>query len=133
MVTLSFAPFLIIHVNAAYTRMTGIGAKDVLGKPFQDIFKDKRCKAMAGSVSSLATLHEQLTSVSTMRQDKRCNCSLQVSFVGSNDDNEQSGKKSSSTHCMVALHPTDQQDSNFGSQQLVTSVPQTSLHCEVIA
>jgi hypothetical protein len=114
--------------------MTGIGAKDVLGKPFREVFKDKRCKVLAGNVSSLANLHEQLTSVSTMRQDKRCNCSLQVSFVGSTDE-EENGKKAAPTHCVVAFHPTDLQDSNFGSQPLVASVPTScgSLHCEVVA
>ena len=110
--------------------MTGIAAKDVLGKPFKDIFKDKRCKAMAASITTLASMHEQLTSVSTMRQDKRCNCSLNVSLVG---DTNAGSKQSHATHCLVALHPTDSANSNFGSQPIVTSVPKNTLHCEVVA
>ncbi|CAB9522981.1 expressed unknown protein [Seminavis robusta] len=123
LVTLSFAPFIIIHVNAAYSRMTGLAAKDVLGKAFRDVFKDKRCKAMAAHVSSLASMHGQLTSISTIRQDKRCHCSLKVSHVGDPND------KTPATHCMIALQPTNNQEMpNFAaSQPIVTSVPKNSL------
>jgi PAS fold len=122
LVTLSFAPFLIIHVNPAYTRMTGNGAKDVLGKPFREVFKDKRCKSMAAQVATLASMHDQLTSVSTILPGKRCHCTLKVSLVG-----EANGTNSPATHCMVALHPTNQETPNFASQPVVVGVPKCAL------
>ena len=132
LVTLSFAPFLIIHANSAFTRMTGIKAKDILGKQLREVFKDKRCKAMAANVSSLAGMHEQLTSVATSRQDKGFDCRLNIAMVGADTDDSVPA-----THCMIALNSsTTAASGNEGSiqeSQSIATVTSSVRHCEVIA
>lgn len=126
--TLSFVPFLVIHVNAAYTRMTGVAAKDVLGKPFHDVFKDKRCKALAANVSSLFDLRDQLTSVHSRGQNKRCYCRLSVSVVGTEIGNEETD---SPTHYMIGLEPVAQTGLPFTNHSVNTPLPHRGLHMEV--
>ena len=132
LVTLSFAPFLIIHANSAFTRMTGIKAKDILGKQLREIFKDKRCKAMAANVSSLDGMHEQLTSVATSRQGKGFDCCLNIALVGSENDDSVPA-----THCMIALNASATAVSgNEGpvqDNQSVSTATSSVQHCEVIA
>jgi len=131
LVALSFAPFMIIHVNSAYTRMTGLAAKDVLGKPFHQVFQDKRCKTMAAHVTSLAHMQDQLTSVSTTSQDKECYCKLNVSLVGSEIEMEQSLP---ATHCMVAFDAPEAENQSLNQQPIAAVLSQSdSLHCEVVA
>ena len=112
--------------------MTGLAAKDVLGKQFREVFKDKRCKAMAANVSSLDSMNDQLTSVSTIRQEKQCNCRLSISLVGSEIETEQAMP---ATHCMVALQATGNESPVVASKPIVVAaVPHgSSRHCEVIA
>jgi hypothetical protein len=107
--------------------MTGNGAKDVLGKPLREVFKDKRCKAMSAQVASLACMHGQLTSVSTSCPGKRCHFTLKVSLVG-----EANEKNSSATHCMVALYPANQGTPNSASQSHVTEIPKSELPSIVV-
>lgn len=132
LVTLSFAPFLVINVNSAYIRMTGIEAKDVLGRPFQEVFKDKRCKFLAGSVSSLVSMDEQLTSVYSKGQNKRSNCRLHVSVVGMESDN--SSEPMATTHYMIAVESVAQTGLPSASQS--DSAPmiarETGHHFEVM-
>lgn len=132
LVTLSFAPFLIIHANSAFSRMTGVKAKDILGKQLREVFKDKRCKAMAANVSSLAGMHDQLTSVVTSRQDKGFDCCLRIALVGSDTD-----ESVPTTHCMIALNTNS--TSVSGSEgpaqdsQSVNTATSSPQHCEVVA
>ena len=109
--------------------MTGIKAKDILGKQLREVFKDKRCKAMAANVSSLASMHDQLTSVTTSRQDKGFDCCLNISLVGSDVDSVPA------THCMVALHATtaSSEESPVHDNQSIATVTGSLRHCEVIA
>lgn len=109
--------------------MTGMKAKDILGKQLREVFKDKRCKAMAANVSSLASMHDQLTSVTTSRQDKGFHCRLNISLVGSDVDSVPA------THCMVALHATaaSGNQSPVQDSQSVATATGSLRHCEVIA
>ena len=133
--TLLFAPFLVIHVNAAYARMTGIEARQVLGKPLSDVFKDNRCKSIASNVSSLVTMDEQLTSVQSKGQSKRSNCRLHVSLVGTESDTTiAESEPVGITHYMIAVEPTAQTGLPTLTESNVPPAPvaQSRVHCEVV-
>ena len=61
LVTLSSAPFLVVHANPQYSCITGNTPADVLGKPLHEIIQDPTCKATTAKTHSLASLNKQVT------------------------------------------------------------------------
>jgi len=99
LIALSFAPFTVVHVNAAYTRMTGLSSIKVLGRPFQELLDDESLIASLRSSSetfSLTNIHEQvLKSKSVSDKPGHLECRVLVSPVGPGLDNI--------THYMLGL------------------------------
>ena len=52
---MSFAPFLVVHINPAYTRMTGLTPADILGKPFHEVIEDPSIKASTAKAAAPAS------------------------------------------------------------------------------
>lgn len=104
LVTLSFAPFLVVHVNAAYTQLTGIRSADILGKPFCEAIQDPTCKRTTSQARTLASLNEQVTTfVSPSASNGACTCRIQVSIVGTNETAVQPQQQNHTTHFLVSL------------------------------
>jgi PAS domain-containing protein len=112
LVTLSFAPFLVVHVNPAYTDMTGISPADILGKPFHEVIEDRTVKAATSKASSLTSLHEQVTSLQQGRKtddDDTKECRIEVAVVGpENKDRTAAFDPNSVTHYMISLVEEDE-------------------------
>lgn len=110
--TLSFAPFLVVHVNPAYTDMTGRSPADILGKPFHEVIEDRTVKAATAKASSLTSLHEQVTSLQQGRKtadDDTKECLIQVAVVGpENKDRSTKFDRNSVTHYMISLVEEDE-------------------------
>lgn len=113
LVTLSFAPFLVVHANPAYTQMTGLTSADILGKPFHQVIQDKTRKADTAKAHSLASLNEQVTSFvvnpDTTKKDNNnksdiASCRVSVAVVGT-EATAVRMDKSLITHFLVSLAP----------------------------
>jgi len=106
-VTLSFAPFLVVHVNPAYTRSTGLSPANILGKPFHEVIEDPSCKANTAKASSLTSLHERVTSFvhSGSKGDSESTFSVNVAVVGPEPSDHPSSHldHKSFTHYMISL------------------------------
>jgi PAS fold len=85
LVTLSFAPFTVVHVNAAYMRMTGLSSVDTLGRPFHELLEDEVLVAALqsqGEIDSLETIHDQVLQAKTASDKNGFHCQVTVSPVG---------------------------------------------------
>jgi PAS domain S-box-containing protein len=108
-VTLSLSPFVIVHINSAFTQMTGLSSADVLGKAFREIFQHHDSKMKGARSSSLANLHEQSVSILNSKKDKKSQLgyTMKVAVVG-----PEVGKKmdrKSMTHFMVSIQQKKQE------------------------
>jgi PAS domain-containing protein len=106
-VTLSFAPFLVVHVNPAYTDMTGLSPADILGKPFHEVIEERTVKAATAKASSLTSLHEHVTRLqlgkkTTDYDTKECRIQVAVVFP-ENKDRSAKFDRNSVTHYMISL------------------------------
>ena len=86
-ITLSDAPYTVVHVNAAFTRATGQCSAKVLGRPLQDVLKGKLLlNALKESYDGLTSklVHKQSfkKKVSCSRKTDYLTCSVNVSPVG---------------------------------------------------
>lgn len=82
--TLSFPPFVVVHVNDACCRMTGFVTHEILGKPLQNLFGMDCHKSLNQSV---AIMHDQLAPVVSNTQplgggDKMLQCFVKITLVG---------------------------------------------------
>lgn len=103
LVTLSFAPFLVVHANPEYSRMTGHTPADVLGKPLHELIQDQACKAATAKTHSLASLNDQVTNFFTpAASGAATKCRVRVSVVGT-DAAAVKKNRSLVTHFMVSL------------------------------
>ena len=106
-VTLSFAPFLVVHINPAYTRVTGLSPADILGKPFHEVIEDPTCKANTAKASTLTGLHEKVTSFArggSKDADNNNKFSVHVSVVGPEPSERPSYlEQKNFTHYMISL------------------------------
>lgn len=118
-VTLSFAPFLVVHVNPAYTRVTGLSPADILGKPFHEVIEDAACKVNTAKASSLTRLHESVTSFLHAKGDVEVDNNkfrINVSVVGPepSDHSTSLDHKSLITHYMISMkeheEPEEEED-----------------------
>ena len=107
---MSFAPFLVVHINPAYTRLTGLSPADILGKPFHEVIEDPAYKANTAKASSLTSLHEKATSFCQAKGDVDIsnNFRINVSVVGPEpaDRPTYGDHKNAFTHYMIALEET---------------------------
>lgn len=118
---MSFAPFLVVHVNPAYTRRTGLSPADVLGKPFYEVIEDPSCKANTAKASSLTSLHENTVSFAQAKGDadvsniKFC---INVSVVGPEpaDCPAYWDHKNAITHYMIALEEAKDEADKKGQE-----------------
>lgn len=111
-VTLSFAPFLVVHINPAYTRMTGLTPADILGKPFHEVIEDSSIKASTAKASSLTSLHEKVTSFlqskghTDANNNKFC---VNVSVVGPEPADNHVDNHKNITHYMISLNEHEEE------------------------
>lgn len=106
-VTLSFAPFMIIYVNSAFRRLTGLAPTDVLGRPFHEVI-DEKCKASVSKASTLAQVHLMLAGVMGKGKDSNKKCRMRVSLV--RPDSQESNvaiDAVSVTYVSIGLEPID--------------------------
>ncbi|GKY95584.1 hypothetical protein MPSEU_000519700 [Mayamaea pseudoterrestris] len=83
-VVLGFAPYSVVHVNAAYSRMTGIPSTTALGQPLHEIFFDDAAAATLHSKDNnftLSSLHLQAIKMNSAKDMPKC--VVRVSPVGS--------------------------------------------------
>ena len=100
LVVLGFAPYSVVHVNAAYSRMTGIPSTTALGQPLHEMFSDEAVAASLQSCStsvSLSNLHLQSIKMNAAKDMPKC--VVRVSPVGSDAD--------SVTHFVLELETKD--------------------------
>ena len=105
LVTLSFAPFLVVHANPQYSLITGNAPADVLGKPLHEVIQDPACKATTAKTHSLASLNNQVTDFVApvaSRGEGTKKCRVHVSVVGT-DTAAVKENRSLVTHFMVSL------------------------------
>ena len=112
---MSFAPFLVVHVNPAYTRMTGLSPADILGKPFHEVIEDPTCKSNTAKAYSLTSLHEKVTSFAHAKGGADANniqFAINVSVVGPEPADRPASwdHKNAVTHYMIALEEPPKDD-----------------------
>jgi hypothetical protein len=100
LVTLSFAPFLIVHINSAYTRMTGLSPANVLGKAFHEVIHDKAFKTKAAKASSLARLHKETANFVNKKGTDSHGLMMEVAVVKPDGGGKD---RKSMTHCVISL------------------------------
>ena len=119
--TLSFAPFLVVHANPDYSRMTGLTPADILGKPLHEVIQDKACKQATAKTHSLASLNNQVTSfVTPAASGEDTKCRVHVSVVGT-DTAAVKKDKSLVTHFMVSL--TEERDTEEATAVADSAAP----------
>ena len=119
LVTLSFAPFLVVHVNPEYTRMTGLTPADILGKPLHVVIQDKVCKAATAKTHSLASLNNQVTSfVTPAASGEDTKFRVHVSVVGTDTAAIKKNRRLV-THFMVSL--TEERDTEEDPEEAATA------------
>ncbi|CAB9522980.1 expressed unknown protein [Seminavis robusta] len=104
LVTLSFAPFLVVHANPAYTEKTGLSPADILGKPFHEVIQDKVLKATTAKASALTSLHEQVTSLNQYHKATADSMDARIKVAVVGPENQKGNMdRSYFSHYMVAL------------------------------
>lgn len=111
-ITLSFSPFVIVHVNSAFTQMTGLSSADVLGK---EVFQHHDSQMKVAKSSSLATLHQQSIRIVSNKEGKKSLLGyvMKVAVVG-----PEFGKKTglkSMTHFLVSILQEKQESAEAGA------------------
>lgn len=98
LVTLSTPPFTIVHVNAAYTRLTGATSCSVLGQPLKTLVNDNNKSFMMENQQqqgvqcedepSLTSLHNDILSFKTnsKHDGESQRCKVTVACVGSQQE-----------------------------------------------
>lgn len=122
---MSFAPFLVVHVNPAYTRATGLAPADILGKPFHEVIEDPAYKANTAKASSLTSLHEKVTSFAGAKTDMENNNKFRVNVavVGPEPADRPrlfSDHKNAFTHYMIALEEPKEEEEVVEQPQVVS-------------
>ena len=108
MVTLSFSPHIVVHVNTAYTRLTGFSSAKVLGKPLQVILSAGCCEVMKGCNSQhpIAALDDRVSTIRTKEKYKQnSSCRLQANLVGPPLEGKKEPDTSLVTHYSVTFLP----------------------------
>lgn len=83
LLVLSFYPFIIVHSNAEFFRLTGLSSAKVTGKPFSDLLtSDSKSLVKASlSVFSINTVNDIVASIKAS-DDKKHECIAKVTLVG---------------------------------------------------
>ena len=104
-VTLSFAPFIVVHVNTSYIRLTGYSSAKVLGRPLHECVGGK-CKEWLDSSHEsphpVATLHERFSAISS-KENSRLRCHLKVSLVGPQLEGKKDVDTNTVTHYSICF------------------------------
>jgi len=91
LVVLSFSPFVVVHVNAAFTKLTRRPSVQVLGKPLHKLFEDPVMVAALQTSCrsfSLRTLNDQAITVRTLNSKSDgsgARCKVHVMPIGQDD------------------------------------------------
>jgi hypothetical protein len=104
-VTLSFHPFIVVHVNTAYNRLTGYSSAKVLGRPLQDCLSGS-CKEWMkiGAPHPVAALHERVRTIRS-KGNKHQQCKCHAILVGPQLEGNKEVDTSSVTHYAVSFLP----------------------------
>lgn len=100
-VALAFAPFIVVHVNTSYTRLTGFSSDKVLGKPLRECLGEE-CKRWVQSAASqharhpVTALHDQITCIRS-NQD-----SASLTSTTEDDTDDHKKKKTQSCSCKIS-------------------------------
>ena len=132
MVTLSFAPFIVVHVNTSYTRLTGFSSAKVLGKPLHECVGGK-CKDWldaSRTTHPIATLHERVSTISS-KGNRRNKCRLNASLVGPQLEGKLEVDTSTVTHYSICFLP-DQEFSKMERKKAKMDVAQTALGHQLV-
>lgn len=114
LVTLSFAPFIIVHVNPAYTSLTGLSPSDCLGKPFHDVILQDEDKKTPAS-SSLANLHNEVKTFASSNKQDALKCRVHSSVVCPETDTPE--KCNTVTHFLISLEPEEETMTNTKEEE----------------
>lgn len=79
MVVLAFEPFTVIHVNRAYTKMTGVAPSDILGKPFRHALDKGELSDLLLSTGECKSLMDINGRVLRTKATKQLQCQMNVS------------------------------------------------------
>ncbi|CAB9522982.1 expressed unknown protein [Seminavis robusta] len=107
-VTLSLAPYIVVHVNTAYTRLTGFSSATVLGKPLVDCLSPSCKDWIKCSVAThpISALHDRVAPIRAKGTNKHdCCCRLQATLVGPQLEGKKEVDTSSVTHYAVCFKP----------------------------
>jgi hypothetical protein len=100
---MSFAPFSVVHVNAAYINLTGLSSADVVGRPLGELVHDPLVAAALKTTCnsfSLSTLHRQSIRIKS-KSCKSTSSKVKVSAVPIGQSDE------CVTHYMLELETTN--------------------------
>jgi hypothetical protein len=101
-VTLSEAPFTVVHVDAAFTRMTGFSCLHVLGQSLFEFTRSEDLldviKLCTATLASATLRKEGIKKKSHSKRQKFACCEIRISPVG------QSGN--SATHLVLDMKPS---------------------------
>jgi hypothetical protein len=107
-VTLSFSPYIVVHVNTAYTRLTGYSSAKVLGKPLHDCL-GANCKDWIKGCTSphpIAALHDRVSTIRAKEKTKwSTSCRMHATLVGPQIEGKKEPDTSSVTHYSVSFLP----------------------------
>lgn len=104
-VTLSFAPFIVVHVNTSYTRLTGYSSAKVLGRPLHECVggKSKDWLESSGKVRHpVALLHDRISIISS-RGSRITKCRVKVALVGQQLEGKREVDTNTITHYSVCF------------------------------
>jgi len=108
-VTLSFAPFIVVHVNTAYIKSTGNSSVDVLGRSLHECIGGK-CKNWLDSSREakhpVAALHDRVSTLTSGGQ-KLDQYRLQISLVGPQLEGKKLVDKNTVTHYSITFLPNE--------------------------
>lgn len=135
LLTLSFYPYTIVHVNAEFARFTGLPSKKVLGRPLTAIVSAESKRLVEASFSMFLTkpVCDIVVNVTIMiggrnkkgKEEKCINCLFKTSLVGEEPVKNSSCASSNISHFSVEVTPIES-DLLYKNQSTDTGSSKTS-------
>ena len=123
-ITLSQAPYTVIHVNATFTKLTGLPSVKALGRPFKDLIEnDNMLRILEQSSQTLSStiVHDQGMKKRTQtKKPEYVPCTISVSPVGS--------PYQAATHLAMELRVGDSEHGRHCSFDMVSAGSSTANH-----
>lgn len=110
LVTLAFSPYIVVHVNVAYTRLTGFSSAKALGRPLYECL-GSQCKEWMDACTAtypVAALQDRSSGIFCTKGNKRNHCRFRTCLVGPPLEGKKKGVDTSvTTHFAISMIPVE--------------------------